>query len=408
MRAVICGAGIAGLALAQRLADDGCRVTVVERHQGPRAQGYMLDFWGLGYDAAERMGVLPRLLELRYPVDAAEYVDASGRRRGRIDYSRFVALLHGRLLSLMRPDLEQALREQVEGRVDLRFGYTVTGVDQVDGGVRVSLSDAAGMNGAVLDADLLVGADGVHSTVRQMVFGDEAQFIRYLGFHTAAYVFEDPDLRRDIGNRFSLTDSVDRMMGVYGLRDGRVAAFAVHREPDPALPADPRSVLRERYESLGWLVPRVLDGCPPGSELYYDQVAQVEVPQWHRGRVVLLGDACQAVSLLAGQGASLAVAAAVVLAEQIASAPSLDDGLERYERIWAPLVAERQAAGRRGTEWFLPSSRSRLWIRRAALRTAALPGWSRVVAHGLVGKSNLRIEDVLAADPDLANLASRA
>lgn len=399
MRAVISGAGIAGLSLAQRLSHHGWDVTLVERAPGPRDQGYMLDFWGLGYDAAEQMGLLPRLRDLSYHVNGADYLDASGRRRARLSYGSFATAVHGRLLSLMRPDLEAALREQIEDRTDVRFGTTVTGVDQEGGRVTVTLSD-----GNILDVDLLAGAEGVHSALRQSVFGDESQFFRYLGFHTAAYIFEDPVVHRRVAGRFALTDSVDRMVGLYGLRDGRVAVFAVHREPDPALPADPRSVVQATYASLGWLVPRVLDRCPPGHEIYYDQVAQMDVPQWHRGGVVLVGDACQAVGLIAGQGASLAVSGAFVLAEQLASAPTVKVGLDRYERVWAPLVRERQALGRRGTEWFLPSSRRGLWLRRAALSLTGVPGWARLLTKALVGKGNLTIEDVVHRD-DLEALA---
>lgn len=389
MRALICGAGIAGLALAQRLTTHGWDVTVVERAPGPREQGYLIDFFGLGYDAAEATGILPRLHELGYRLDEVSYVDASGRRTARLDYGQFAGLVHGRLLSIMRPDLERALREQVEASVDLRFGCIIANIDALADGVRVALTD-----GAVMDADLLVGADGIHSSVRGMVFGAESRFVRYLGFHTAAYVFDDPEVRRRIGNRFSLTDSVNRAMGFYGLRDGRVAAFAVHRDPDPQIPADTRAALRRTYASLGWVVPRALDSCPPPSELYYDQVAQVEVPQWHRGRVVLLGDACQAVSLLAGQGASLAVAGAYVLGEQLVAGGSVEAALARYQQVWQPVVEVKQDVGRRGTEWFLPSSAARVRLRRAALKLTLLPGWDRVVGGGLVGRTNLSLADV--------------
>ncbi len=114
MRALICGAGIGGLALAERLTSSGWDVTVAERSAGPREQGYMVDFFGLGYDAAEATGLLPRLRELGYRPDEIGYVDASGRYRARLDYGQFARMVHGRLLSIMRPDLERALREQVE------------------------------------------------------------------------------------------------------------------------------------------------------------------------------------------------------------------------------------------------------------------------------------------------------
>jgi len=211
MKAVICGAGIAGLALAQRLAVLGWEVVVLEKAPGPRTQGYMIDFFGAGYDAAEAMGVLPRLREPGYVLEEARFIDADGRSRARLGFEQFARTVGGRLLSIMRPDLESALRESLPGDVDLRFATTPADVDNRTDGVRVTLA-----NGEVLDADLLVGADGIHSTVRGMVFGEERNFLRHLGFHTAAWTFHDPAIRDRLGDRFCLTDSVDRQIACTG------------------------------------------------------------------------------------------------------------------------------------------------------------------------------------------------
>lgn len=393
MRALICGAGIAGLSLAQRLHTMGWDVTVIEKSSGPREQGYMIDFWGLGYDAAQIMGVLPRLRELSHPVEEARFVDESGRRRSGINYARFERAVNGRLLSIMRPDLERALREAVSDHVDLRFGGGIAHIDNRPDGVGVTLTD-----GTDVDADLLVGADGIHSQVRRMVFGEDGRFLRYLGYHTAAYIFDDPQIHTYARDRFCLTDTAGRQMGFYALRDGRVATFAVHRAPDPALPGDARQALRAAYSSLGWIVPTALSKCPPSCEVYYDVVAQSEVPQWSRGRVTLLGDACQAVSLLGGQGASLAVAGAHVLAAQLGSAASIDTALARYQQLWKPVITDKQRIARRGAAWFLPSSTAQLWLRRAVLTLAALPGVDRYVATALVGKAGPTL-DKLSRSP---------
>lgn len=389
MKVVICGAGITGLALAQRLASLGSEVVVLEKAPGPRTQGYMIDFFGAGYDAAEAMGILPRLRELGYILEEARFVDAHGKPRARLRFDQFARTVGGRLLSIMRPDLESALRESLPAEVDLRFSTSLTSLENGADGVRVTLT-----SGEVLDADLLVGADGIHSAVRGMVFGEEQNFLRYLGFHTAAWTFHDPAIRDRLGDRFCLTDSVDRQVGLYGLRDGRVATFAVHRTADPALPADPGATLRTEYGSLGWIVPDVLAQCPPAGAIYYDQVAQIEMPRWHRDRVVLAGDACSAVSLLAGQGASLGVAGAYLLADQLHHAPTLADGLESYERLWRPVMAEKQLTARNGARWFLPRSTMELWGRRAMLALSRLPGLEHLVARSLAGKPTAVIADL--------------
>jgi len=392
VKAVICGAGIAGLALAHRLDAAGWAVTVLEQAPAPRTEGYMMDFFGPGYDAIERMRLLPQLHEYGYQVAALTYRDDQGRRRASLSYSRFADLVDGRLVSIMRPDLERILREALPGRVALRFGSRLARIDH-----RADRVDATTVDGTVHRADLLVGADGIHSTVRRLTFGDERHFLRHLGFHTAAWVFDDPAARDAVGDEFALTDSTRRQLGCYVLRDGRIAVFAVHRTTDPQLPADPRSALRQEYAGLGWIAPQALAACPPADDIYYDQVAQIEMPAWSQGRVVLVGDACQAVSLLAGQGASLAVAGAQTLAAELTRAldptAGADPGvlaiaLRRYETAMRPVVTDKQQVARRGVRWFVPEHRWWLHVRRAALAAAGLPGMDRVIAGAMVGKSS--------------------
>jgi 2-polyprenyl-6-methoxyphenol hydroxylase-like FAD-dependent oxidoreductase len=388
VQVVVCGAGITGLALANKLARDGVEVVVLERAPAPREQGYMIDFFGPGFDAAEELGLLPRIRELGYRVEEASLLDEQGRRRAAIRYSAFARTMRDRLCGIMRPDLERALREQLPSTVDLRFGAAVTGIDDLGDRVRVTAGDQ------VVEADVAVGADGIHSAVRRLVFGDEERFLRYLGFHTAAFVLTDPEIAAAVRGRFCLTDSIGRQMGFYGLRDGRVAAFAVHRTEDRRLPEDPRAALRDEYRSLGWLVPRALRRCPPAEAVYYDEVAQIDMPRWSRGRIVLAGDACYAVSLLAGQGASLGIAGAYVLGEQLVGGGSVTEAFDRYERLLRPVITEKQDVARRSARWFLPASRVQLAVRRAVLRLARLPLMDRYVASVLAGKPTALVTDL--------------
>ncbi|OBJ57420.1 FAD-dependent monooxygenase [Mycobacterium sp. 1423905.2] len=381
MKVVICGAGIAGLALAERLATHGADVVVLERAPGPRRHGQLIDFHGAGYDAAEEVGVLPAIEDAAYRIDEASLMDADGRRRAGLPYRQIAAALDGRLCRIMRADLETALRNNLPDAVELRFGASVSAVGNRDDGVSVTLDD-----GEHLEADLLVGADGLHSTVRALVFGDESQYLRYLGFHTAAFICDAPEIRAAAADRVLLTDTVDRQLGCYVLRDGRVATFGVHRSADPRLPDDARAAIQDSYADMGRLVPEVLHRCPPATEIYYDQVAEIHLPSWRKNRVVLIGDACAAVSWFAGQSASLAVGAAYVLAEQLRLTSSLDRALDFYERLWRPVIDEKQRAGRDAAGRIVPATPAQLRRRRTGLRLSWFPPVNRRIVAASVGE----------------------
>jgi 2-polyprenyl-6-methoxyphenol hydroxylase-like FAD-dependent oxidoreductase len=378
-------------------------VVLLERASGPSTQGYLIDFFGAGYEAAEAIGVLPAIQEVAHRIGEASLVDQHGRLKADVPYGQIAKALDGRLCSVLRPDLEKVLRDNLPRNVDLRFGTTVSEVSHRGDRVVVTLDDSG-----ELEADLLVGADGIHSTVRALVFGAESQYLRYLGFHSAAFVFDAPDIRREgAGERFVLTDTIDRQMDLYFLPDGRASVFALYRTSDPELPHDARAAIRDRYAGMGWLVPEVLERCPRSEDIYYDQVAQIEMPRWSENRVVLIGDACSAVSPLGGQGASLAVASAYVLAEQLRTTSSVERALDFYERLWRPVAEEKQKGGRAAGGWMSPASSSQLWIRRAALRLTWRPLVNRFIETTLAGEPTTVVTMLRRGSPDSDSLSAR-
>jgi 2-polyprenyl-6-methoxyphenol hydroxylase-like FAD-dependent oxidoreductase len=393
MKAVVVGAGIAGLVAARQLGLAGWDVELLEKSAAPRPDGYMMDFFGPGFDAAERIGLLPRLAEVAYQVDALEYVDLTGRPTARLDYQQFARLAGGKILSLLRPDMERAalaaLDDVVSGRVRVRYDTPVSQVRADGDGVRAAVH---GSPQEWFAADVLIGADGIHSTIRSQVFGGDQDYLRPLGMRAAAFIVTEPRLHARFRNRFVLTDSIDRIAGFYSLRGDKVAAFMVYRDTQGTKghpgAGNARQRLRREFAGLGDEVDRLLELCP--EDPYDDVVAQTVMPCWQNDRIVLLGDACGAVSLLAGQGGSLAIAGAALLGDllgPITSSAEISSALNAFERRWRPVVEVAQAAGRRTASSFLPSNPAQLLLRRWIIRASNLPGIDRIVSRRIVGRT---------------------
>ena len=315
MRILISGAGIAGLALSYSLLRGGDHeITVVEKSPALREEGYMIDFFGSGYDAAERLDLLPDLERIHSPVAQLVFMDSQGREKFEISYKAARRLFDGRHFNFLRGDLERVLYSRIVGSVAIRFGVSVESLLECGTTMGARLSD--GSEGLF---DLVVGADGVHSNVRKLAFGEELGFTRFLGYHAATFILDEPGPFWRGGDAFYTMTLRGRQVGLYPIRGGRLAALFVHRSENRIQDFSREAAaeeLRLIYGGLGGTVPEILARIDAAA-LYFDEVSQIEMPAWSRGRVTLVGDSCQCVSLLAGQGASLAIAGAYILAEEI-------------------------------------------------------------------------------------------
>lgn len=389
MRILICGAGIAGLTVAWRLHQLGHAPLIVEQSRGLRSDGYMIDFFGSGFDAAQRLGLLPQLEKIHYPIARLAFLGEQGKKRFSLPYKTLrKRLFDDRHFNFLRGDLERVLYSQIEGRVELRFGTTIDAVSQDSYQVRVKLS-----NGSSEQCDLLIGADGVHSRVRSLVWGEESQFTRYLGFHTAAFILDRIPEALGSTDAFDTLTVPNQQVAVYPIRGGRLATFFAHRAERPAgAVCRPVAVdeLNQVYGNMGWIIPELVEKARDGTDLYFDDVSQIQMPSWSSGRVVLLGDACQCMSLLAGQGASMAMAAAYVLAEELGTGFEVDQALQSYERRLRPVVEKQQASGRKMAAWFVPASPFRLMMRDFVMRLSVWPMASLLVKNSFAGASIFR------------------
>ncbi|WP_145772515.1 FAD-dependent monooxygenase [Micromonospora olivasterospora] len=364
---MIVGAGIAGLAAALRLGRSGWDVLVVEKAPGPRGGGYVVNFSGVGYEAAGRLGILPDLERAEQPTPELVYVDESGRRVAALPPEAHAALVGGASVTLLRGDLEAALHRALSDRARLRFGTTVTRLDQDDDGVDVGFSD--GTDGRF---DLVVGADGLHSQVRAAVFGPEERFRADLGHAVISCLLPEPpraarlDAAQSVG-----VGLVGRGVGITPTADGRCAAFFAFRTDDVErdLREGPVPTLRRVYGDLGWVVPDLLTAVAKEDSIYFDRICQIRMERWHQGRVVLLGDSAWCVSLFAGSGSSLAVGGAELLGDVLDRHHGDPSGaLAAWEAEFRPLVLSRQREALRATAMFVAPNATALWLRTMAFR----------------------------------------
>jgi 2-polyprenyl-6-methoxyphenol hydroxylase-like FAD-dependent oxidoreductase len=369
---LISGAGIAGPTLAWWLRRSGFAPTLVERAPAPRTGGYIIDFWGVGYDVAERMGLIPTLRRVGYRLEEARIVDARGRRVAGLDAEVFRAATHDRYLSIMRGDLAHAIHALVADDVETIFGDSVARLDEDDEGVSVAFEHHPPRR-----FDLVVGADGLHSAVRTLVFGAESSFEKYLGYYTAAFSAAHYP-HRDEGVYVSYAVP-GRQIARYALRDDRSAFFFIFAADRPLAVAHDdvaaqRRALREAFGGIGWELDEILAAMDSADDLYFDAVAQVRLPHWSRGRVALLGDAAYCASLLAGQGSAFAMAGAHVLAHELAAARGDHRAaFAAYERRFTPFIDAKQKAAERFGGWFAPRTARALALRDLATRAMNIP-----------------------------------
>jgi 2-polyprenyl-6-methoxyphenol hydroxylase-like FAD-dependent oxidoreductase len=365
-RVLISGAGIAGLTLGICLKRHGFDTVIVEREPAMRAEGYMMDFFGTGWDVAERLDLVDELRAIRYPIDFMEYVDDHGATWLRVDIERIRKALNDKYVYLRRSDLERILHSRAGAAgLAIRFGTTVEAIgDEEDGAVAVTLSD-----GTTDRYGLVFGADGFHSRVRELAFGPEAQFARFLGYYLAAFHFPDKDY--GIGRALKLHETTDRVCGFYPLGGNRMDATYTFRHPDVGhVPHGERlPLLKQTFAGSGWIAEQVLNDVTTGEAVYFDSVTQIVMPRWSKGRVALVGDACGCLTLLAGQGSHMAMAGGYVVANELARNPTDHAAaFDAYERLLRPAVEAKQRSAARFSKSFVPSASSSQWVRRLTMR----------------------------------------
>ena len=385
MDVLISGASIAGPVTAYWLRRSGFRVTVVERAPALRKTGgHAVDLFAPAMEIVERMGLIDQVEARSTGTERMVVLREGARRPTTIDLRKLMAGFSRRHVEIMRDDLSEILHDATRDDVEYVFGDHVTAIGD-DGEVTFA-------NGRPRRFDLVIGADGLHSGVRGLVFGPESAYTRWIGGYIA--VASIPNYL-DLRNEMRGFAGVDRLGGLYSaqhMTDAR--AMFLFRTPtelsyDRHDGAAQRRLLRAQFGDLGWEIPRLLDETDRASAFYFDSITQLRLEHWTRGRVALVGDAGYCPGPAVGGSTSLAVVGAYTLAGELAAAggdparayPAYEAALGDYvrsSRAFAATMAKR----------IVPTSRAMTWAMTTGVQLfTALPTTlaRRIGAAGATG-----------------------
>jgi 2-polyprenyl-6-methoxyphenol hydroxylase-like FAD-dependent oxidoreductase len=371
---LISGGGIAGPSLAYWLTRQGHAVTVIEQAGELRTGGQAIDFRGPALTVLEKMGLLEKVRAGATDMGPLVLVDGRGKEVGRLP----AEVVSGEV-EMHWGTFTRILYEAVRDDVNYRFGVRITAID--DDGQRVTATFSDGSTGRY---DLVIGADGLHSGMRRLVFGPEDRYVTQLGQCFGFF---------DIENRLRMDH-----YGIACIDAGRTAALQAIGPDQPARASlflnDPRvdfdyrdtegnkRLFAQRYAGMEWEVPRILEGLAAAPEVYFDSIAQVHLDSYARGRVCLTGDAAWCASPRSGMGTTLAIVGSYVLAHEIHSAAGdYASAFNRYQATMAPYVARCQKLAVNALKTDRFSSGWRATLRNAALRMLRIPFVSKMVAR---------------------------
>jgi 2-polyprenyl-6-methoxyphenol hydroxylase-like FAD-dependent oxidoreductase len=361
---LISGAGVAGLALAFLLRGMGFDPVVVERAPAPRDGGQAVDLRGAAIEVAQRMGILEAVRAARTGTRGMSYVDAAGNRLASVDGA--FGVIDRQDVEIVRGDLVNILHDVAKDGVEYIFDDSITSLTDDPDGVTVTFERSPSRR-----FGLVVGADGLHSRVRHLAFGPESNFIDHLGLYLSVFTVPN-DLSLDHWQLIHVTPGKSvTVTAARGNREAR-AIFFFASEPlhyDYRDRDQQQELLASAFVHEGWEVPELLRAMRETPEFYFDSVSQVRMTSWTTGRITLVGDAGYCPSPLSGQGSSIALVGAYVLASEIFGAKGdLGRALAGYQHTMENFVERNQAIAKGNAKRFTPTSRRQIWLQSQGLK----------------------------------------
>lgn len=332
MKVLIVGAGIAGLTLAALLKRKGIESEIIEKARKWKRVGFSIGIWNNGRRIIRELGVEKEFDKKGYSIPDYSIATGDGHIMRLYHFDEFTKKYNPVRTQILRADLQDLLRKAAK-EVKVTMGLTISSINQNESGVEVKFS-----NGAKKKYDLVVGADGIDSQVRELVFGNG--YVNYLGWR--GWFFWTERNNRFPKGVFEMWEP-EQFFGVFPHGDKKVCTYLA-MPFDKNLPDNPDTRIerfKKHFTGLKWQVPEIIEKINPKKMVEAD-LAYVKMDKWHKGRVIVIGDAAHAMEPFAGMGGSMAMEDALVLAEELAQADeneiSIQEAFDRYQKRREPRV----------------------------------------------------------------------
>lgn len=363
-RVLVVGMGVSGLATAARLRESGWQPVIVERASSRRMGGYFVLLFGAGRAAAQRLGILDAIHN-RTTTTPTLNIDRTGRGQNTASISE----LPGAPWMMLRGDVEQAAYSGLPDDIEIRFSTVPTAIEQDEDGVTVTLLDTEKDTSVTERFELVVGADGLRSTVRSLVFGPHSKYLRRLNYMIAAFEFPGTPSGLAPGQGATLFEP-NRSMWVFPFADHDPTVLLTYRtdDVDAEFTQPPADRVRAAFgpQPLGGLLGEAVDALESADTALFDSAEQVRMDTWHNGRVVLIGDAAWCVTLYAGMGVSAGFIGADLLGAMLERHPDdITAALDAWEDALRPYITHTQDKAIDQRRIFVMDNRFQILLRRA-------------------------------------------
>jgi 2-polyprenyl-6-methoxyphenol hydroxylase-like FAD-dependent oxidoreductase len=333
---LVSGASIAGLSAAWWMNQLGYRVTVVEMAPQPRVNGAAVDFKGDTVDVVKRMGLFDQLKQRRLHVDLVEFKNADDLTEGAIQMEDAAS----DDLEIERDVFIDLLFRKLKNDVTFLFNDSIIALQEIEDGITVKFK-----NGPQRSFHLVLGCDGVHSGVRRLWFGDEAEYAHFLNAYGSLTILNKLLIKQSTMQMFKVPGK-SITLNAYNNKTDVIFSFVSETE----IPYDyrnkeqQRQLILEQFDEQSWRTAELLDEMQQADNFYFVEFYQIKMPSWTKGRVALVGDAAYCASPAAGMGGSLAVSGAAALADALQKHDgNIEVAFEDYNKTFRPFIETVQA-----------------------------------------------------------------